>query len=55
MDLFSLLILLSAIVATDEILNNQLKVSKRLLEWLDKPETRQKTPNKYRNQRDFEA
>lgn len=55
MDIFSLLILLGAIVAADEILNNQLKVSKRLLEWLDQQEARQKTPNKYRNQRDFEA
>ncbi len=55
MEIFSLLILLGAIVAADEILNNQLKVSKRLLEWLDQQETRQKTPNKYRNQRNFKA
>lgn len=46
MDIVSLLILLGAIVAADEILNNQMKVSKRLLDWLDRQETRQKNPNK---------
>lgn len=46
MDIVSLLILLGAIVAADEILNNQMKVSKRLLDWLDREETRQKAPNK---------
>lgn len=46
MDIVSLLILLGAIVAADEILNNQMKVSKRLLDWLDQQETRQKAPNK---------
>lgn len=35
MDVLSLSILLSAILLADEILNQQLKVSKRLLQWLD--------------------
>ncbi|CAD5983785.1 hypothetical protein PCC9214_05201 [Planktothrix tepida] len=45
MDIISLTILLGVIVATDEILNNQLKVSKRLLDWLDKQETPEKKSN----------
>jgi hypothetical protein len=36
MDIISLVIILGVVVASDEILNNQLKVSKRLLDWLDK-------------------
>jgi len=36
MDIISLAIILGVVVASDEILNNQLKVSKRLLDWLDK-------------------
>jgi hypothetical protein len=45
MDIISLTILLGVIVATDEILNNQLKVSKRLLYWLDRQETAEKKSN----------
>ncbi|VXD18091.1 conserved hypothetical protein [Planktothrix serta PCC 8927] len=45
MDIISLAIILGVIVATDEILNNQLKVSKRLLDWLDRQETPEKKSN----------
>jgi hypothetical protein len=36
MDIISLVIILGVVVASDEILNNQLKISKRLLDWLDR-------------------
>jgi len=36
MDIISLVVILGVIVTSDEILNNQLKVSKRLLDWLDR-------------------
>lgn len=36
MDIISLVIILGVVIGSDEILNNQLKVSKRLLNWLDR-------------------
>lgn len=45
MDILSLVILLGVIVGMEEIVNNQLKVSKRLLEWLDRQQTSGKKSN----------
>jgi hypothetical protein len=45
MDILSLVILLGVIVGMEEILNHQLKVSKRLLDWLDRQQTAKKKPN----------
>jgi hypothetical protein len=45
MDILSLVILLGVIVGMEEILNNQLKVSKRLLDWLDRQQTSEKKSN----------